>query len=297
MFYIMYPDGQLQEISKALVWVTFAISIAVLLAFYALRSVGLYKMAQKKGLDHAFIAFIPLVWVYTACKLIGKVRIFGSTFEKLAIAFCIICSLATVLNLFYQLIIYYPIIGNFLAGNELVIVTVTDSALVDTYTKNYQPIWGNFNIFGGANFVDPYPRMGIYPEVLSPLLTVSQYTSMILDLASLIIMISIYINLFKRYNPRHFILYAVLSWMGIFAPLVFSLRNREGRDYNDYVRERYNWYANHNPYGGQAPNGQPQAPSSPFEEFAEKDEIDPGNPFSDFEDKKDKGKDSDDFFD
>ncbi len=300
MLTIIAPDGQQASVSPALIWVLVSLAIAVIGAFYALRSVGLYTMAKKRELKHAFIAFIPLVWVYTACKLIGKVRIFGSTFEKLAILFCVIFSLAEVVSFFYELIIYYPVIGNFLVGNELVIVTVTDSDLAAAYTSGLKTIWGNFGVYGGVSYVDPYPAMGIYPEVLRPLLTTFQYASMILDLASIIIMISIYINLFRKYYPKHFILFAILSWMGIFAPLVFAVRNRQAVNYQDYLRERYNaWYANANPYGGQAPNGAPQAPPTPFEEFAEKDEIDPGNPFENFDQKSKEKKENkdDDFFD
>ena len=74
--------------------------------------------------------------------------------------------------------------------------------------------------------------------------------------------------------------------MGIFAPLVFVVRNIEAMDYSEYVRNRYNnMYVNGNPYGG-AYNRPPQAPPTPFEEFAEKGEVDPGDPFAEFGSKK-----------
>ncbi len=301
MLKIIFPDGTQtgEPVSQGIIWTFIIISLAVTLAFYALRSVGLYVMAKKRELKHAFIAFIPLAWIYTACKLVGKVRIFGSTFEKLALLACIIFSVGQVLSFFYDFIIYFPVIGNFLAGHELCMVLVTDSELIDTYTQGLTTIWGNFSIYGGTGYVDPYERMGIYAETLNPVLTATYYTSMVFDLATIIITVTLYINLFRKYYPQHFILFAVLSWMGIFAPLVFAVRNRQPMDYNDYLKSRYNaWYAGGNPYGGHInQNPTPQTPPTPFEEFAEKDEIDPGDPFANFNrPTSGNDKDKDDFF-
>ena len=123
MITLIMPNEQYATLSTGLVWTMAIISIVAKIAFYLLRSIGLFVMAKKRGLDKAFLAFIPCVWMYTACKLIGNARIFGFTFEKVALAFCIVFSVGQVLNFFYNFIIYFPVVGNFLAGKQLYLVT------------------------------------------------------------------------------------------------------------------------------------------------------------------------------
>ncbi len=289
-------DGQYAQVSNALIWVTFAISLAVALAFYMLRSFGLYVMAKRKGLDKPYLAFIPCVWMFTACKLIGNVRTFGSTFKKLALAFTIIFSVGQVLNFVYQFLLYFPVVGNFLVGKELYLVMVTDASLIDAYVS---PEWTQVsNSLYINEFSNPYLAMGISNRAVNVILTIINYVTLFTDLAIIVITISVYINLFRRYIPNHYILFSILSVLGIFAPLVFAVRKKAPVNYSDYLRSRYNmWYANGNPYGGQVNNGAPQAPSTPFEEFAEKGEIDPGDPFDNFDNNNSKkNDDNDDFF-
>ncbi len=300
MIKIILPDGVQRELAPALIWVMVSLFIAIKLTFYLLRSFGLYTMAKKRELKHAFLAFIPCAWMYTACKLIGKVRMFGSTFEKLALTFVIIFSVGETLSFFYDFIVYFPIIGNFLSGKELYWVWVTDPELAAGFTAGMKNVGNGLYC---VDFSNPYTNMGIEPQTVNVVMSVIYYISMFTDIAILFISISVYINLFRRYAPRHYILFSILSFMGIFAPFVFAVRKKEPVNYSDYLRSRYSmWYANGNPYGGQAPNGEPQAPSTPFEEFAEKDEIDPGDPFDNFDygkpkENNDNNEDKDDFFD
>ncbi len=286
-------DGQHHQISSALIWVYASISVAITLAFYFLRSFGIYTMAKKKGLNNAFLAFIPCAWVYTACKLIGNVRTFGATFSKLALTFVIIFSIGNVLNFLYQFISYFPVVGNFLVGNELYLIVSIEQGVFDSYAQAGMNHLGG-NIYGYV--VNPYEKLGI-ERAVELTANIIYYITVLTDLAILVITISIYINLFRKYIPNHYVLFTILSVFGIFAPLVFAVRNKAPMNYSDYLRSRYNmWYAGGNPYGGQANTGAPQTPPTPFEEFAEKDEIDPGDPFSNFENKSSDKNDNDDLF-
>ncbi len=282
-------NGQHTPVEPVVLWLSVAFSIAVVLTFYILRSIAIYTMAKKKKLKRACLAFIPCVWVYTACKLVGNSRFFGTTYDKLALVFCLIFSFGEILGVCYSFLNVFPIVGNFLTGKELFIVYVTDPSVdINSYTQGMIQIGSNVY---GYNVVDPYANMGIAPVVMNAILVVFSYTVNLFDIAVTVISILLYINIFRRYVPQHYILFTVLSIvLGIFAPFVFAIRNRESIDYSEYLRSRYNaWYANANPYGGQAnPYGgqasqsSQQTPPNPFSEFAGKDEVDPGDPFDNF---------------
>lgn len=271
----------------------------VTLAFYLLRSIGLFCLARRHSVKHAFLAWIPFVWVFTACKLIGNVKIFGKPFEKLAIWFCLIFVVSEVLMVVYEFFVYFPLVGNFLFNPDAQIV-LSDSAASIAGLEKYVFSSGIY-VNAQSGFVYPYEAIGGNYAVVR-MLNVIAIISPIFDLAATVVIILVYVNLFKRYWPQHHMLAAILSIFGLFAPFAFAIRKKDPINYLDYLRSRYNYnpYGYGNPYGGYGNpygspfgnpyggnNGQPQgpkAPDHPFEEFAEKGEIDPGEPFEEFND-------------
>lgn len=289
-------DGSISlDVPAGIVWTGAVLAIAVLIAFYVLRSIGLYALAKRQKIANAFLAWIPLVWMYTACKIIGKIKIFGKTFEKLAVIFCVIFAVAELLTFVQNFMVYFPIVGNYLAGREIVIAGNAD------FLKEGYVAWTDGIYYNDANFVNPY---GDSIFTVNKILNVIYYVSMIFDLASIFVVVTVYINLFRKFWPQHYVLASVLSiLLGLFAPFVFAIRKKEPVDYMEYIRSRYNYYNPYGPYGGPGPYGRgnpygpygnnvhAQPPEHPFEEFAEKGEVDPGDPFGEFSDKNDNGKD------
>lgn len=294
LYFHMSLYGKTEPVPAWEVYLILGIALAVILAFYALRSIGLYVLAKRQNVEHAFIAWIPCVWIFTACKIIGNVKLFNRPFTKLALIFCIIFSAAEVITLAYNFLIYFPIVGNFLAGRPIILA---DGA--EGLREGYEAWTSNIYVYTGVGadkFINPYGVTGII--VVEKILNVLSFLSLFLDLASIFITITVYVNLFRKFWPQHYILATILSAMGIFAPFIFMIRKREPIDYMTYIRSRYNYgpygmygtpYGNPyggNPYGGGATQKQPE---HPFEEYAEKGEVDPGDPFEEFnEDKKDK---------
>ena len=282
---VYLPDGSSGSIPKGIIWGGAGVYLAVIIAFYALRSIAIFVMAKRRNIKNAWLAFLPCIWFYTACKLVGDSKFFSKTVGGLAWLFTTIFIVSELLAFAYSFIVYLPIVGNFIAGNELHFVILEEGTTVASELKE---IWGGFPIYGGTTYVDPYLVAGISDKALNITLTIISIASDIFALVSMIITIYLYICIFRKYWPQHFILAVALSWIGIFEILLFIIRKKDPVDYNEYLRSRYNgWYANGNPYGNNynQTNNTTKRPNDPFEEFAGKGEKDPGDPFDEFDKK------------
>ena len=275
------------------VWSTVGIYLAITIGFYVLRSLGLYVLAKRQGVQHKALAWIPCLWFYVACKLMGDSKFFGYPMKKLVVIFTVIFTVSEIMVFTQNFLVYFPIIGNFLMGREIVI------APTGTTVNGFNEFVSG--IFVGADFVNPYGLGGT--QVINTILSVFSYFAFFVDLAVLVITCTVYFGLFRRFWPQHYMLAGLLSiFLGLFAPFVFVIRKKKPINYIEYLRSRYNYnpyanpygnpYNNPNSYNNPYNNGQsaPKSPEHPFKEFADKDEIDPGNPFKEFSNDKDTDK-------
>ena len=282
------------QVGSTEVLIYFLISLAVAITFYLLRSIGLYVLAKNRSFKYAFVSFIPLAWFFVACKLVGEARFFNKPIEKLAIILTIIYGVSTFITFAVETIAYYPIVGNMLAGNGSWAI----GACPEGYYNYDLLVQG---IYHRGEFANPYGASLIN---IGKVLVVLDDINLILGLASIIVEVTVYMGLFRKYIPQHYILFMFLSILfGIFAPLVFAIRKRQPIKYSDYLRSRYSAHGgygnpygnpynnpynnpNNNGYNGNGYNGGYQAqPKAPFEEFSGKGERDPGDPFEEFNDK------------
>ncbi len=296
MISIQFGDLIPQPIPLWQIWTTVGIYLGVMLAFYVLRSIGVYTLAKRQGVKYKALAWIPCLWFYVVCKLVGKSRFFGKPIENLALLFVIIFSLSQVLSLVQSFLVNFPLIGNFLQGREILFA----QSGLDLGAQGFFEY--SSGMYVTNDFVNPYGVGGI--QTVNLILSIIGYVSMFIDLAEIVITISVYFALFRKFWPQHHVLASLLTiFLGLFAPFVFVIRKKEPVNYVEYLRSRYNYNPYANPYGNPFNNpnsynnpynngqGAPKRPEHPFSEFAEKDEIDPGNPFSEFTDKdnSDKG--------
>lgn len=303
-FIIEYDNGEImlnQSLSKGSVIFIFLLIAAFYITFYVLRSIGVYKLAKGQNIAHAFMAFIPGVWMFTACKIIGKSRILGYSAEKIAVLFTVIFTAAAVLPLVYDFLTYFPYIAYYFEGGSVSLIS-----------RN-----GGLYIECGSDFINHFDTQAI--NVICKVLSVANY---LLRLAEIFVTVTVYIALFRKFWPEHYILAAVMSFFGLFPIFVFAIRNRQAVDFNEYIKRRYygsgytpygnRYYGNNGqggnaserrtPYYGNTQNGE----NEPFDEFSNR----PEEPFGEFSDKKsengnyggdnnsDSGKDdkSDDYF-
>lgn len=55
----------------------FVVLFIIVLVFYILKGFALYKMAQRQGIENAWLAFVPFGMDYIMGLLIGEVDVFG----------------------------------------------------------------------------------------------------------------------------------------------------------------------------------------------------------------------------
>ena len=239
--------------------------LAVTLAFYVLRSLGLYTLAKKNGVKGAFVAWIPFAWIYVVCMLIGDGRFFGWTFKQIALLALVVFSINGIFDILYNALSYVPVIGYFLQGGTITLLEEN----------------GGMKLFLGEDFLNPYSNY----NAVKAFLNVTYYVNGVLSLVVTVVTVFAFIALFRKFWPQHYILASVLSVMGLFPPFVFAIRNRQPVKYADYLRSRF-YYADS--YGQNPPQGTPRPPESPFGEFAERGDKDPGDPFAEFSDNDNK---------
>ena len=285
-FIIEYDDGSImlnQSVSKGMVIFILLLIAAFYITFYLLRSIGIYKLAKGQGVEKAFMAWIPCVWMFTACKIIGKSRIFGYSAEKIAVLFTVLFTVAAVVPLVYNFLTYFPYIVYYFEGGTISLVNKS----------------GGLYIECGSNFVNHFDTQAI--NTISKVLAVFHY---ILRIAEIFITVTVYIALFRKFWPEHYILAAVLSFFGLFPIFAFAIRNRKAVDFNEYIRRRY-YGSGYTPYGNRYYGGNGQnngnergtpyygSPSDdnndPFGEFSNR----PEEPFGEFSDNKRDGDNND----
>lgn len=209
------------------------------IVFYVLRSIGLYNLAKNNNVDGKAFAWIPFLWMYTACKLCGSVRFFGKTYKNLTIIFTVLFTIAGVLPIIYDFLAYFPLVGYYLQGG----VISFGNPLTES-SQLYMTVVDNIGIYvettGHFAFNNPYPK------AMFTVLDVLYYVVSLFELAVIFIEVPVYFDLFRKYAPQRATLFGLLSiFFSLFPIFVFVIRNKKAVDYNEYMRQKYNSY-----YGG-----------------------------------------------
>ncbi len=268
MFTIIDSTGFGMTVTKGTVLSFILVTLAVNIALYILRSIGVYTLSKRAGVKTAWLGWIPCVWVYPLFKVLKNEHIFGMNFSSCAVAFTVIFAVSHAFTFACNFLEWFPYIGYYMQGGNLLL----DFSALDIYP----PQTGN-------DFINPFDT-----SFVKVIMNVMKYSNIPLELIALVLEVFMFVDLFKKYWPNNYILGSILSCLGLFGPFVFAIRNKPQVDYNQYIRNRYSRY--YNPYG---PNqyGRPQQPNSPgqedpFGDFSSKDQ----DPFSEFDNDKDKDK-------
>lgn len=275
--YYVTPDNPV-VVSRGLI-IFFMILIAVVaVVFYVLRSLAIHKMAKKQNLSKSYLAWIPFLWSYLVTKLAGKIVFFGRERKNFALFTVIIFTIAEVVSIAYLVITYLPIVGYFLQGGSVF------------YAEGQTSISG-VQYFLNTSFYTSTPiNIGYaYSQTMIKFMIAMTYISSILDIVSAVVIIGVYFSFFKKYYPNHYILASIFSFMGLFAPFAFAVRNKEPVDFNEYMRAKYQRFYNMNAQNGFM-HGQNvrrnNVQDSPFKDFEQNNQD--SEPFGEFNSENDK---------
>ncbi len=113
--YTLNPNGF--SLVEAIISLILVIGFAV--AFYVLKSIGVYKLAKNHGIDKAFMAWIPFAWIYLLCLLVKEFLFFGTPYGKIALPICIIFSVYGGLTVVYYAFAFLPEVIYLVSGREV----------------------------------------------------------------------------------------------------------------------------------------------------------------------------------
>lgn len=268
------------------------VSIAIPLAFYLLRSFALYKMAKTENINKAYFAFIPFLWTYIAGKIAGTPVYFGKIVKKFPLWLCIFYTVSEGIALIFNFLVYAPVLGYLLQGGELLYVVDVTNSVINSLEGAYEFYPLAINLFvPSGNFINvPYATY----EFIQ-IANVISYVMIPIDVAVVVLTITMYSGVFKKYWPLHYFSGIIFSIFGLFPIFAFVVRKNQPVDYNKFMRERFaRQYGYYNPYASQQNNpynqynnANPNAnKENPFNEFSEKKEK-AEDPFSEFNNDKD----------
>lgn len=283
-FIICDVDGSSYLMPNGMLLSAVIVPLVVVLAFYVLRSIGVFVLAKKSGDKRAFMAFIPFIWIYTAGKLAGNPVIFGKKTKNFALIIALVFGITEAIGFIMDMLVYVPLIGYFLQGGTVVLC---ENSLV--FPEGYERYVIN-NVFYTRT-----PVLGAGYVYSTAFMRVRAFISFFLNIAQLVeifFLAVLYFNLFRKYSPAHYVLFSVLSILGLFAPFVFAIRNNEAIDFAEFLRRKNPFYSGNgnngnyyndyygaynnrngnrdytgNPYSGNNGNDGKDEPKSPFDDF------------------------------
>ncbi|MDY6367149.1 MAG: hypothetical protein SPL13_01330 [Clostridia bacterium] len=279
LYYV--TENNITEISRSLVIAIAVIALAVVVGFYVLRGLGLYKLAKRHNVKLAILAWFPFTWIYVAALLLGEVAMFGRRFAKFALTVFIVFSIAEVFYLTINLLEYIPVIGFYLQKGDVYIAY--RSSLLN---------FCNYRIGTSVGYIGCDGILTPYSQNFVKALQVFVYVASAFNIVSLVLQVTVYSNFFRSFLPNHYFIATIFSIFGFFGPFAFAVRNNNRVNYAEYMRARYAaFYGAGRGFGEGNGGASQQDPGDPFEqpsnenkEKSEEGEND--DPFGEFSDKK-----------
>lgn len=221
-----------------------------------LGGLALYNMAERAGIKHSWLGFIPFAHTYFAGKVAGEAPFFGRKMKRAGL---------------------YAMIAEFVYCAFEVLNLVTSILLSSTayYETTYI----------GDNAV-----LTLNPENVPPALLGLQSASiwfsvlgMVANLVMIVFFCAVYNALYRKYSPKNPFLMTVFSVIfPVRTFLTFAVRDNEPVDYNEYMQRRLEQMMRQT---GRFTGGENGTPQDPFTDFAPQNRPSaPDSPFSEFDD-------------
>ncbi len=214
---------------------------------------ALFAMAERAGIKHSWLGFLPFVNTYYAGKIAGETSCFGHKMKRAGL---------------------YAMLAEIVYATLEILYLVSNALLADP--AYYETTFGETT---EINFI-----AGNVPAGLLWMSNASVWFStlgMIANLVMILFFCIVYNTLFRKYSPqRSYVLTVFAVLLPVRAFLLFAVRNRVPVDYAAYMQERLERMMRQS---GFPVNGIPRGTNEdPFEEFPTR-RPDP-SPFEEFND-------------
>lgn len=118
-----------------------AVSTIIFLAFYVLKSIGLMTMAANKGIENAWLAWIPVADLYIAGSILGEMDIFGNHLDNLGLWLPVVMFGGAILAMI-------PFIGMIFSLAIMLFFLLFAYNLFNLYTPEQATLYTILSIFG-----------------------------------------------------------------------------------------------------------------------------------------------------
>lgn len=257
---------------------TVLVGLISILVGFVFRAIAVYTMSKRAGLENRWLAFIPFAnWILLG-KLLGTCYVFRMKLKNLGVFVCIFSALNILMNIAFNLGQYMDAI---FVPESLGQLEIVGSDFLSTW---YQWSYGivTTNLQGMVYYL-------------------VRYLYLIIRLISVVLTFFLVINIFRKYDPKRSLVFAILSIFFDFLPgiFLFAIRNNVPVNFQEYIREenrkRYaEMNRNQGGFGGENPSYRKPESADPFPEFESKDDR-TYNPYEEKKESTDK-KDEDDLF-
>ena len=210
------------------------VGLGIFLITLIFGGIGLYKIAQKAGIAHPWLGFLPFVNTWYVGKIAGEANFFGQKMKRAGLY-------AMLLEIFYAILLGFSTVLQFLLMRP------------EYFTINYDTV-------GGVSV--PYVEFDatLMPQASKWIYYADLYTSNIayvLRFLVIVFLIVTFMAFYRKYYAKGPVIMSILSSLLPFRGFVlFAVRNNAPVDYQAYLRRRAEEYARRNaPYGGYGQGG------------------------------------------
>ena len=247
------PEAYIEALLRTL-YISLGVAGGVYLICLVLGGLGMRKMAQRAGMKHTFLAFLPFANTYYAGKLAGDAQVFGTKMKRAGLYAMLTEIVYVGISLFYtviQIFLYRP--------------------------EYFEVMEDGSTLYLNTNNVPLALRWMVTADL------VLSWVNTVCYLALLFFFCVLFIAFFRKYFARG------VFWMTLLSTIVplrgvaiFAVRNNTPVDYDAYMRRRMEEYARRQQGYGQGGYGGYGGGYGGYDADGNRTNAPQDDPFSDF---------------
>ena len=252
-YVLQFTRGASGGISLAEMYVLLGVAGAAYLICLVLGGLALYVMAERAGVKHSWLGFIPFANTYYAGKVAGESPFLGKRMQRSGLY-------AMIGEIFYVALEVMSLVSSILLASPKYYETVYMDGGASSLVFNLESVPKGLQWMAGAS-------------------TWFSILSIVANLFMIVFLCAVYNSLFRKYSPKGAYLMTVFSvLLPVRAFLLFAVRNKEPVDFDEYMKERIERAMQ---AAGMDMPVHEVKPDDPFSDFSDKNTP---SPFSEFDD-------------